>query len=108
MFEAFNRHDWKAMAEHYVDSASFLDPAFGKEYVKQSRDQVASKYKDMESAFPDIHDELIGIYPSGNKVIVEFISTGTASDGVKFALPIGCILTIEHGKIVNDATYYDM
>jgi ketosteroid isomerase-like protein len=107
MFEAFNQHDWKAMADHYSDSALFLDPAFGIEYVKQSRSEVIAKYTDMQKMFPDIHDEVIGVYPSGDKVSVEFISTGTAADGTSFKLPISCILTLANGKIVKDATYYD-
>ncbi|HEY5825262.1 MAG TPA: nuclear transport factor 2 family protein [Cyclobacteriaceae bacterium] len=107
MFDAFNRHDWKAMADHYIDSASFLDPSFGKEYVIQSKAALASKYEEMQKFLPDIHDEVIGLYPSGNKVSVEFISTGTMPDGTKFKLPISCILTLENGKIVKDATYYD-
>ena len=107
MFDAFNRHDWKAMADHYIDSASFLDPSFGKEYVIQSQADLASKYEEMQKFLPDIHDEVIGLYPSGDKVSAEFISTGTMPDGTKFSLPISCILTLENGKIIKDATYYD-
>lgn len=107
MFDAFNRHDWEGMAAYYADSAQFLDPSFGKEYVKKGRAETATKYREMEAIFPDIHDEVIGLYPSGDKVIVEFISTGTDPSGGKFSLPISCILTLESGKIVKDATYYD-
>ncbi len=107
MFDAFNRHDWKAMADHYIDSASFLDPSFGKEYIIQSKAALASKYEEMQKFLPDIHDDIVGLYPSGDKVSIEFISTGTMPDGTKFSLPISCILTLENGKIVKDATYYD-
>jgi ketosteroid isomerase-like protein len=107
MFDSFNRHDWKAMADHYIDSASFLDPSYGLEYVKQSRSQLIEKYGEMQNVFPDIHDEIVGTYPSGDKVIVEFISSGKAADGTSFKLPISCILTLKDARIVKDATYYD-
>src|SRR4051812_1770625 len=66
MFDAFNRHDWKAMADHYTDSASFLDPSFGKEYVIQSKIALASKYEEMQKFLPDIHDEIVSLYSSGD------------------------------------------
>lgn len=108
MFEAFNQHEWEKMAGYYSDSALFLDPAFGKEYVTQSREAVIQKYKGFQEAFPDIHDEIVGMYASGDKVIVEFISTGKSSDGTSFTLPIISVLTINDDKIIKDATYYDV
>lgn len=107
MFDAFNRHDWKAMSEHYTDSALFLDPALGTEYIKQSRVEIADKYAAMEKMFPDIKDEVITIFGKGDKVAVEFISSGTSADGIKFTLPISCVLTLDKNLIVQDATYYN-
>lgn len=107
MFDAFNKHQWEAMAGYYAEPASFLDPSFGPTYVNKSRTEVAEKYRSMEGMFPDIHDELTGIYPYEDKVIVEFVSTGKASDSVRFSLPIITVLTIKYGLIVKDATYYD-
>ena len=108
MFDAFNRHDWNAMTNYYSESASFLDPSFGHEYITKSRQETAAKYAEMQKMFPDIHDELVGVYPSGDKVIVEFVSTGSISDSVKFSLPIVTVLTFENGLIIKDATYYDL
>lgn len=111
MFEAFNRHDWKAMAEQYADAALFLDPSLGKEYVSQNHEQIITKYAEMEKMFPDIHDEIVGMYSTGDKVIVELISTGIATsdtgEQMTLRLPISSVLTIRGGKIVKDATYYD-
>ncbi len=108
MFDAFNRHDWDAMTRFYSESASFLDPSYGKDYVTKTRRETAAKYAEMQKMFPDVHDEIVGVYPSGDKVTVEFVSTGTISDSVKFSLPIITILTFENGLIVKDATYYDL
>lgn len=107
MFNAFNKHDWKAMADHYADSASFLDPAYGTEYVVQSKAEMIQKYSELQAMFPDVQDHVVGLYPSGDKVAVEFISSGK-NDSVEFTLPISCILTLKDGKIIRDATYYDL
>jgi ketosteroid isomerase-like protein len=104
----FNRHDWSAMADLYTNPAEFKDPSFGQDMVKQSKQQIISKYHEMAQLFPDLRDDIVQVYPSGDKhVIVEFISSGTAPDGTKWTLPICTIFTIENGKIIKDFTYYD-
>jgi ketosteroid isomerase-like protein len=108
VFEHFNQHNWEKMAELYADPADFLDPSFGQKPVKQTRQQTVKKYKEMEAMSKDIRDDVVQIYPSGDKnVIVEFVSSGTAPDGTKWSLPICTIFTIENGLITKDHTYYD-
>lgn len=107
MFEAFNRHDWKAMSEHYTDSALFLDPSFGNDYVRQSRSEMIAKYTQMEQLFPNIHDKVVTLFAKGDQVAVEFVSTGSSGDSVSFTLPISCVLTLRNNLIVKDATYYN-
>lgn len=107
-FEFFNSHDWTKMAGLYSETADFKDPSLGQGIVKQTRQQIKDKYSELNQAFPDLHDRVIQIYPSGDKfIIVEFVSTGTAPDGSKFELPICTIFTIENGVITKDFTYYD-
>lgn len=107
-FELFNQHDWKKMSEMYTETADFKDPSLGKGIVKQSRKQTEEKYAELHKIFPDLHDEVIQIYPSGeNHIIVEFVSTGTAPDNSKFELPICTVFTIENGLITKDFTYFD-
>jgi len=107
-FDHFNKHQWKEMAEMYVDTADFKDPSLGQGIVKQTRQQTITKYKSLNEIFPDIHDEIKQIYHSGSdNIIVEFVSSGTAPDSSKFELPICTIFKIAHGKIVQDFTYYD-
>lgn len=108
VFEHFNQHNWEKMAELYSDPAEFLDPSFGQKPVKQMRRQTVKKYQEMQAIFKDIRDDVVQIYASGDKnVIVEFVSSGTASDGTKWTLPICTIFTIENGQITKDHTYYD-
>ena len=108
VFEHFNQHDWEGMAQLYMENAEFKDPEYGMEKVTKSRASIVTHYTGLNEMFPDIKDDVIAIYPSGDKhVIVEFVSSGTAPDGTEFKLPISSILTIEEGVIVKDYNYYD-
>jgi ketosteroid isomerase-like protein len=108
-FELFNKHDWKSMAALYRNPAAFKDPSFGQDVVEQTHDQIIKKYTEMATMSPDIKDDVVEIYPSGDKyVTVEFVSSGTSPDGTKWSLPICTILTLEDGQIVKDYTYYDV
>lgn len=107
-FEHFNKHEWAKMANMYAENAEFKDPSLGQGIVKQTRQQIMDKYAELNKIFPNLHDQVIQIYPSGDKhIIVEFVSTGTAPDNTKFELPICTILTIENGLITKDFTYFD-
>lgn len=108
VFEYFNRHDWEGMSALYTDPAEFKDPSLGQGIVKQTRAQIVQKYKGLEEMSHDVRDDLLQVYPSGDRhVIVEFVSSGTAPDGTRWTLPICTIFTIENGKITKDFTYYD-
>lgn len=107
-FSHFNEHEWDKMADMYTENAEFKDPSLGPGIVIQTRDQIIEKYSGLNEVFPDIRDEVVQVYPSGDRhVIVEFISKGTAPDGSEFELPIATIFTFENGKISKDFTYYD-
>jgi predicted double-glycine peptidase len=107
-FEYFNQHNWEKLASMYADTAQFKDPTLGKGIVPQTRQQTIKKYSELNVIFPDLKDKVINVYPSsGNHIIVEFVSTGTGPDQVKFELPICTILTIENGLITKDFTYFD-
>lgn len=107
-FEHFNNHEWIKMANIYAETSEFKDPSLGQGTVKQTRQQIIDKYSELNKIFPDLHDQVIQTYPSGDKhIIVEFVSTGTAPDKSKFELQICTILTIENGIITKDFSYFD-
>ena len=107
-FDYFNKHEWEKMAEMYTETAEFKDPSLGQGIIKQTQREIVVKYAELNRVFPDLYDEVIQVYPSGdNHIIVEFVSTGTAPDDSKFELPICTIFTFENGKITKDFTYYD-
>jgi ketosteroid isomerase-like protein len=107
-FEYFNNHDWTKMANMYAETSDFKDPSLGQGIVQQTRQQVIDKYSELNKIFPNIHDQVIQMYPSGDKhIIIEFVSSGTAPDNSTFTLPICTILTIENGLITKDFSYFD-
>ena len=107
-FEYFNKHDWNKLATMYADTTDFKDPTLGTGIVKQTHKQTIEKYTALSKIFPNLKDEIIAMYPSGdNHMIVEFKSSGTAADGSSFELPICTIFTIENGRITKDFTYFD-
>jgi hypothetical protein len=107
-FDYFNHHNWEKLASLYADTAEFKDPTLGVGIALQTRAQTIKKYSELNSMFPDLNDKVINTYVSGNNhVIVEFVSTGTGLDMVKFELPICTIFTIENGLITKDFSYFD-
>lgn len=103
----FNKHDWQKMAEMYADTAEMKDPAYGNKVVKMTPAEIQKKYEELNKTIPDVKDSVVSMYHSGDNVIVEFVSTGTAPDNSKFELPICTIFEIKNGKITKDFTYYD-
>ncbi|MCZ2083918.1 MAG: nuclear transport factor 2 family protein [Flavobacteriales bacterium] len=107
-FEHFNNNEWTKMANMYAETTDFIDPSLGQGIVKQTRQQIVEKYSELHKVFPDLHDQVIQTYPSGDKhIIVEFVSSGKAPDNSKFELPICVIFTIENGLITKDFSYFD-
>lgn len=107
-FEHFNNHEWTKMANMYAETTDFKDPSLGQGIVKQTRQQIVDKYSELNKVFPDLHDQVIQTYPSGDQhIIVELVSSGTAPDHSKFELPICVIFTIENGLITKDFSYFD-
>lgn len=107
-FEHFNNHEWTKMANMYAETTDFKVPSLGQGIVKQTRQQIVDKYSELNKVFPDLHDQVVQTYPSGDQhIIVELVSTGTAPDHSKFELPICVIFTIENGLITKDFSYFD-
>jgi ketosteroid isomerase-like protein len=106
-FQAFNNYEWEKFASFYTDTAEFLDPEFGTDYVKKTQHDIVTKYTGMQKAMPGLKDSLISMYTAGDNVIVEFIASGSLPGGGKFSLPLCTVFTFKNGKITRDATYYD-
>jgi predicted SnoaL-like aldol condensation-catalyzing enzyme len=106
-YKHFNSHEWKKMADMYIEEPEMKDPSYGIKNVKVTKAAIEKKYSELNQMIPDVHDKVINMYHSGDNVTVEFESSGTAPDGSKFILPICTIFEIKNGKITKDLTYYD-
>ena len=56
-----------------TENSEFKDPTLGIGIVKQTRAEIIKKYIELNKTFPDLKDEVVQIYPSGEQyMIVEF------------------------------------
>lgn len=109
-FAAFNAHNWEEQASYFSDTCQYIDPSYGDTPVVKSRIEKIEKYLKMEEMSPDIKDEITSIFGAEDKVVIQFISSGTAKTeqgDYKWSLPICCVFTFQNGLIVKDATYYN-
>lgn len=109
-FASFNAHNWEEHARYFSDSCSYLDPSYGDYPVIKSRKEKIVKYREMEASSPDIHDEVTSMFGVGDKVVIQFVSTGTAKTqegSISWRVPICCVFTFKDGLIVKDETYYN-
>ncbi|MCF8371866.1 MAG: nuclear transport factor 2 family protein [Bacteroidales bacterium] len=109
-FAAFNAHNWEEQANFFSDTCQYLDPSYGDTPIVKSRIEKIGKYRKMEEMSPDIKDEITSIFGVDDKVVVQFISSGTAKTeqgDYKWILPICCVFTFQNGFIVKDETYYN-
>lgn len=106
-FDRFNAHDWQALASMYTDTAMMLDPTTGPDAVPMTRADIAAKYMELSGQIADVRDSVVAIRGGDGWVTVEFVSTGTAPDSTRFALPICTVFVLRNGLIAEDRTYYD-
>ena len=106
LFNSFNEHNWKAMADCYADTAFFLDPSLGVEAVRLTKSDIIAKYAEMEQQISNIRDSVLVITAKDNSVWVEFISKGTINDSTFLYLPISTHFILKDGKVTHDNTYY--
>ena len=104
LFEAFNRHDAKAMAALYADNAVLESP----DYCTPVRGRAAIErvYNILFREISDVRDDVETMVVDGNKAAVQFQSRGTQA-GTPFEVKIATFFTFADGKIVHDATYFD-
>ena len=115
MFDCFNRHDAEGMAALYADDAVIDSPDL--DQPRRGPAAVQDIYAAHFRSTPDIRDEVRELVACGERVFVEFVSSGTITNleegapeimrGKRFELRIAAALTITDGKITRDVTYYD-
>jgi ketosteroid isomerase-like protein len=80
--DGINRHDIRALSEVYFSDVVLFDPIYPQPVT--GRENILNILKASFEAFPDYHDEILGLYVSKNKkanaaAAVELLDTGTFS-----------------------------
>jgi ketosteroid isomerase-like protein len=105
-FEATAHHDIEAIAALYAPDAIETSPAFCA--ARQGPVGARRTYGDLFRDAPGIEDEVTNFVVNGNHVAVQFIARVRKPDGsIAFEAPLANFLTVEHGRIVRDDTYFD-
>jgi ketosteroid isomerase-like protein len=105
-FEATAQRDIDAIAALYAPDALETSPAFCN--ARRGSAGARKTYGDLFRDAPGIEDEVTNFVVDGNHVAVQFIARVRKPDGsIAFEVPLANFLTVEHGRIVRDDTYFD-
>ncbi len=114
-FDAMIKHDVKAIASGYADSAKVYSPNW--EGAKVGPAGLTETYNRYFSSTPDLVYKITHIIYAGNEVIVQFTQSGTLSNpesgtpdymkGKKYTLDCCAIFSVKGGKIVEETDYFD-
>ena len=103
---AVARHDLEAIVALYAPHAIETSPGFCAD--RSGPDGARRTYGDLFQAYPNITDEVVAYVVDGPHVAVQFIARVRKADGsLAFEVPIANFLTVEHGRITRDDTYFD-
>lgn len=103
---AVMRHDLEAIVALYAPDAVETSPAFC--IARSGAEGARRTYGELFQAYPGITDDVVGYVVEGNQVAVQFIARVRKPDGsFAFEIPIANFLTVEHGRITRDVTYFD-
>ena len=112
-FDALNVRDYARAAGAIAEHCRWESVA--SENVHQGPGAIVAGLREFVAAFPDWHAHIESITVSGNRVVVEWIVTGTFTRAFRDLQPNrkrmrrrGCaVAEVEGGKIVRYRDYYD-
>jgi steroid delta-isomerase-like uncharacterized protein len=114
-FDALIKHDVKAIASGYADTAKVFSPNW--EGAKIGPAGLTETYNRYFASTPDLSYKVNRIINAGNEVIVQFTQSGTLSNpesgtpdymkGKKYTLDCCAIFSVKDTKIVGETDYFD-
>ncbi|HSC10370.1 MAG TPA: nuclear transport factor 2 family protein [Rhodanobacteraceae bacterium] len=103
---AVARHDLDAIVALYSADAVETSPGFCSN--RTGSEGARRTYGELFQAYPNITDDVVAYVVDGSHVAVQFIARVRKADGsLVFEIPIANFLTVEHGHITRDETYFD-
>lgn len=103
---AVMRHDVDAVVALYAPDAVEISPGFCAN--RRGAEGARRTYGELFKAYPNITDDEATYVVEGKHVAVQFVARVRKADGsLLFEVPIANVLTVEHGRITRDVTYFD-
>jgi limonene-1,2-epoxide hydrolase len=105
-FAAFNQHDVRAIGEIYARAATLNSPDYTNLVGNEA---IAETYRKLFDSIPDAQDTIGRLESVGNHVYVQFVLSGhwNGAQDKPVSVRIISVYTVDAGRIVEDATYYD-
>lgn len=105
-FSAFNRHDVGAIEEVYASGATLNSPDYSNLVGNEA---IAGTYRKLFDSIPDAKDNIQLLESVGKHVYVQFVLSGhwNGAQDKPIGVRIMAAYTVENGRIIEDATYYD-
>lgn len=103
-FDAVNRHDIDQIVAAYAETATLTATDFCAARI--GRNEVRRTYRDIFSAVPDVHAEIVELLADGNRVAVRVRLRG-AVGGQPFELSLMNFFTVNDGLITRDDGIFD-
>ena len=114
-FDALIKHDVKAIASGYADTAKVFSPNW--EGAKIGPAGLTETYNRYFASTPDLSYKVNHIINAGNEVIVQFTESGTLSNpesgtpdymkGKKYTLDCCAVFSVKGNMIVGETDYFD-
>lgn len=114
-FDALTRHDVKAIAAGYADTAKILSPNW--EGAKTGPSDIAQVYTRYFASTPDLSYKVTHITNAGNEIVAQYTVSGTLSapeagtpdymKDKKYTLDYCAVFSIKNNLIAGERDYFD-
>ena len=114
-FDALIKHDVKAIASGYADTAKVYSPNW--EGAKTGLAGLTETYNRYFASTPDLTYKVNHIINAGDEVVVQFTESGTLSKpesgtpdymkGKKYTLDCCAVFSVKDNKITGETDYFD-
>jgi ketosteroid isomerase-like protein len=107
MFQAFNRHDAKAVLDLMTEDCVF-DAAAGPDVLGARHEgpaAVRAAFEQVWATFPDVHWDDVKHFSCGDRAVSEWVFRATCKDGSRIEVQ-GCdLFTLRDGKIAVKSAF---
>jgi ketosteroid isomerase-like protein len=105
-FAAVNRHDLDAIVALYAPDAVDVSPDFCAD--RSGPEGARRTYRELFQAYPNVTADPTVSIVEGHRVAVQFFARARDAGGtMTLDVRLAPVLTVEHGRITRDDTYFD-